>query len=63
MIDRSERLDGERFNLIVRREYKEDVILNSSPLTHKEAIIMKSKQSDYTKPFVMLVSLRFNKAP
>ncbi len=59
MVDRSERLDRERFNLVVRRDYKEDIILNSSPLTHKEATTMKSKQSDYTRPFVVLVSLGF----
>lgn len=61
-VDRSERLDKERFNLVVVRNGKQ-TILNSSPLTHKEAVTMRSKQSDATINDTRLQSIGYEDAP
>lgn len=53
--ERSERLDKERFDLIVKGYLK----MNSAPLTHKEACIMRSKLLPTTRLKAKLVSLGF----
>ncbi len=57
--DRSRRLDKERFNVVVDRGNGNPVIMNASPLTHREAVTILSKQSDSTRPFARLVSIGF----
>ena len=58
-VDRSRRLDKERFNVVVDRGNGNPVIMNASPLTHREAVTVLSKQSDSTRPFARLVSIGF----
>ena len=59
--DRSERLDAERFDLVVYRGNGNPVTMNSVPLTHREGITMLSKQSDATRPFARLVSRAYGR--
>lgn len=54
MIERTIRLDKERFNLAVGSS-----ILNETPLTHKEACTMKSKLLPVTQSKVKLINLGY----
>lgn len=53
--ERNERLDKERFDLIVNGAIK----MNTTPLTHKEACTMRSKLLPVTQAKAQLVSLGF----
>lgn len=57
--DRNERLDRERFNLILEKQNCDKVQLNSAPLTHREACTMRSKLLDVTRQHTKLVSIGF----
>lgn len=62
-VDRSERLDKERFDVVVDRDNGNPVTMNTEPLTHKEATTMLNKQSDATRPHAKLVSRGFEGEP
>ena len=56
--ERNERLDKERFNLVCLGR-SGNIVMNSEPLTHKEACVMMSKFLSPTKEKLKLVSLGF----
>lgn len=62
-VDRSERLDKERFDIVVDRNNGNPVTMNTEPLTHKEAVAMLDKQSDATRPHAKMVSRGFDGEP
>lgn len=62
-VDRSERLDKERFDIVVDRKNGNPVTMNTEPLTHKEAVAMLDKQSDATRPHAKMVSRGFDGEP
>ena len=53
--ERNEQLDKERFNIVVNG----NIVMNETPLTHKEACIMKSKLLPSTQNKAVLVSLGY----
>lgn len=53
--ERSKRLDKERFNIVVNGS----IVMNVTPLTHKEACVMKSRLLPSTQKKAVLVSLGY----